>query len=151
MKTFFSILLLTAGTASFAAAPKDNPPPIRMAKLQGVLTKPWSEKQPDGSYISKSAEVCRFSPQIQVLEFQGQVGNLNLDPAATCKTDLKVGTSTVSVAAAVVLVDQYPDKFNAGQTVNLKAFFGVFWVQNDKGDYYKLGGVDVAASEDQSA
>lgn len=122
--------------------------PIRMAKMEGVLKKSWNEKQADGSYKTSEVDVCRFIDQAPVFEVEEDSFNYSNPKVVTCKTDLKVGPSTVSIFSLVILAPNATDPIYPGKKSPFKGFGSGFWVQNDKGDFMKIGPIAISVVDD---
>jgi hypothetical protein len=129
---------------------QDSPTPIRTAKAHVLVEKTWNEKQSDGSYKQMSEMVCNVTDQFPVFEVQG--GSINYSPSTftTCKTNLKVGASSIQVMGLVGFLDNLNDPFNGGTQASWKAFVAGFNVVNDAGTFSKLGGMSVNAVENQT-
>jgi hypothetical protein len=127
-----------------------TPTPIRNAKVQAIITKSWQEKMPDGTYASRGEIVCNVTDEFPVYEVKDKDYQINLDHDFTCKTNLKVGPSTIHAFGAVVLADQLDDDFQPGSKLDAKGLTSGFFVVTDKGDYFKVGSISSIAIENQN-
>jgi hypothetical protein len=125
------------------------PMPVRQAKFQVILKKYYNKKQLDGSFKGTVEDICTIDAQISVYDFpQGTVPNPDMGHSFTCKTQLMVGPSTISVNGVIEILRGLQSPFPGGGVIDWKIFDSYFSVVSDDGKFSSTGYDSVSISED---